>query len=181
MGRDKITTENLSQKIKEATSQLIDMAKVHSWNNISSNVKYVIKKVDAEIMEGEDFFETNRIRKKLLSLKERLNLDSAVKQLISEFENIYLIELYIFKASKKETIVEIEIFEKSKLDLEYRKEVINNPPMLHCKVQIPPYIGFGNETKFDINWQLETFEFKWKIFWWKRKIGRKTQTSAKND
>ena len=170
MQEDKVTKENLNRQIKEATNTLLEMAKEHSWNKISSNVRYVIKKVKTEITEGENLFQTNRIRKRLLSLKERLNLESAIKQLKSEFENIYLIELYIFKASKKETIVEIEILEKSELDAEYRKTVLNDSPMLHCKVAIPPYIGLEKKDKFDINWQLETIEYKWKIFWWRRKM-----------
>ena len=177
MQKDKITAKNLNRQIKEATNQLLEMAKEHSWNKISSDVKYVIKKVKAEITEGKNLFETNRIRKRLLSLKERLDLKSAIKQLNSEFENIYLIELYIFKASKKETIVEIEILEKSELDAEYRKTVLNESPMLHCKVAIPPYIGFEKKDKFDINWQLETIECKWKVFWWRRKIKKKMKAS----
>lgn len=144
----KITKENLYNQIKEATKELLEMAKERSWNKISNDVSYVIKK----------------------GKSERMNLDSAIKQLKSEFENIYLIELYVFKAEKKETIVEIKILEKSELDFEYRKTAINESPTLHCKVAIPPYIGLEEKGKFDINWQWETFEYKWKMFLWRRKI-----------
>ena len=72
-----------------------------------------------------------------------------MNQLNLEFEHIYLIELYIFKVNKKETIVEIEILEKSELDIEYRKTILDNSPMLHCKVVIPPYIGLEKKDKFD--------------------------------
>jgi len=75
--KDKITTKNLNRQIKEATIQLLEMAKEHSWNKISSNVRYVIKKVKTEITECENLFQTNRIRKRLLSLKERLNYPAA--------------------------------------------------------------------------------------------------------
>ena len=180
MQKDKITKENLKLQIKEMTNQLLEMAKEHSWNKISSNVKFVIGKIKTDISEDEKLVETNRRRKRLLYSKERLNLESAIKQLNSEFENIYLIELFIFKASKKETIVEIAILEKSQLDIEYRnkKEILESSPMLHSKVAIPPYIEFERKDKFDINWQLGTIECKWKMFWWRRKMKKKIKAES---
>lgn len=38
--------------------------------------------------------------------------------------------------------------------------------MLLCKVPIPYYADQTKE-KFNINWQLGTFDHKWKMFWWK--------------
>lgn len=177
---DKITKKNLNRQIEEATDNLLEMAKEHSWNKISGNVKFVIKKVKTDITEGSNLFETNRIRKKILEQKERLNLEFAIKQLKSEFKNLYLIELYVFKANKKDTIVEIEILEKSELGVDQQKIVKNNSPMLHCKVAIPPYIGLENKDKFDINWQLETIEYKWKMFWWRRKTKKKMKAAPNN-
>ena len=174
---DKITKENLNLQIKEATNTLLEMAKEHSWNKISNEVRYVINTVKTEITEVENLFDRNRMRKKILEGKERVNLDSAIKQLKSDFDNIYLIELYVFKAKKNETIVEIEILEKSQLEDEYRKTVADKSPMLHCKVAIPPYKGLKGKGKFDINWQLETIEYKWKMFWWRRKINKKLKAA----
>lgn len=37
--------------------------------------------------------------------------------------------------------------------------------MLNCKIPIPPYIKIDSKEKFDINWQLETIEYKWKMLW----------------
>lgn len=168
MKTDEITQENLNLKLQDATSKLLEMARNLTWNKISNNVKFLIKKVRVK-EAAENLFEEIRIRKKLLNSKEKLNLDTAVNQLNLEFENIYLIDLYIFKADKKETIVEIEVLEKSELDIEYRKTILDNPPMLHCKVAMPPYIGFEKKKEFDINWQLETIEYKWEIFFWRIK------------
>ena len=69
--------------------------------------------------------------------------------------------------------MEIEILEKSALEEGYRASVLNDPPMLHCKVAIPPYIESVKKDKFDINWQLDTIEYKWKMFWLKRKMKKK--------
>ncbi len=73
--------------------------------------------------------------------------------------------------------MEIEILEKSELDVEYRKTVLNDSPMLHCKVAIPPYSNFDKKDKFDINWQIGTFEYKWKMFWWRRKMKKKMKAA----
>lgn len=167
MQKDKITPENLHLKIKDATHELLEMAREFSWNRISSNVRYVTKKVNLETIERKNNFEINRIRKMILSSQERLSLESAILQLNAEFDNIYLIELYVFKATRRETIVEIEILEKSELRAKYENIAVDECPTLHGKVPIPLYIGYKNKDKykFDINWQLETFEYKWKMFW----------------
>jgi len=65
--RDKITKENLYHTIKEGTNTLLEMTREHSWNKISNNVKFVIKKVETEIFENSKPFERDRVRKKLLS------------------------------------------------------------------------------------------------------------------
>lgn len=147
-----ITKDNLSHAIQEATIKLLELAREHSWNKISSNVKYVLQKIKADT---------------IIDKNNLLKLDSEfiIEELISEFENIHLIELFILKASKKETIVLIEILEKSELAFEHQKTVEKDPPMLHCKVPIPPYIDTKRKNKFDINWQLGTLEYKWKMFW----------------
>ena len=37
-------------------------------------------------------------------------------------------------------------------------------------IKFQTYIGLEEKGKFDINWQWETFEYKWKMFLWRRKI-----------
>lgn len=168
MTEDKITKTNLNQQIKEATNQLLQMADERAWNKISRQLKFVIKKVKTELTDSKSILNRNKTRKRLLEQKERLDLDKAIHQLKSEFDNIYLIELYIFKACKNETIIEVEVLEKTELSIEHRKTILDATPTIHCKVAIPPYIDLDSNDKFDINWQLETFEYKWKMFWLKK-------------
>jgi len=164
--KDNITKENLDQQIREATNLLLEMAREHSWNNISNNLKFIVK----IITRNENSFEPSRLRKKRLGKEKKLDLESAITQLKSNYDNTYLIELYIFKANKKETIVDIQILEKSELEPEFRRTIYDNPPQLHCKVALPPYIGREKKYKFDINWELGTIEYKWKMFWWRKRM-----------
>ncbi|MEM9846318.1 MAG: hypothetical protein AAF847_00410 [Bacteroidota bacterium] len=165
MQKSKVTRKNLNQQIQVATKMLLEMAKEHAWNKISDNVKYVVNKFKTDQIKEENFFSQNRIRKRHLLSKEQFDLETVVQQLKAEFENIYLIDLYVFKANKKETIVEIGILEKSELGKDQKEIMKEVSPMLHAKVAIPPYIESKSKTKFDINWQLETAEYKWKMFW----------------
>gem|GEM_PF-6784071 len=51
--------------------------------------------------------------------------------------------------------------------------------MLHCKVPIPQY-ALDSKERFDINWQLLTWEYYWKMFWWKREITKKMKEMKNN-
>lgn len=183
MEKKVFTRQNLQQNIEEATILLLQMAKDLCWNDITDEVKYVIKRVNLGVENTKNFRNRDKERRKILNKKERLTLDSAIQELSSDFDNIYLIELYIFKARRKETIVEIEVLERSELidpsdlDSEVNKNYLHQNMMLHCKVPVPPYANEDKKIKFDINWQLGTLEHKWKLFWWKRKIKRKYNLS----
>ncbi len=184
MKKNIIIKENLKQNIEQATTLLLQMARDLCWNNIKDEVKYVIKKVNLEVESTENFHTRNKRRKKVLNQEKRLILDSTIKELSSDFDNIYLIELYIFKAEKKETIVEIEVLERSELtdrsdfDSEANKNYLHQNMMLHCKVPVPPYAHEDKKIKFNINWQLGTLDHKWKLFWWRRKIKKQYNLSS---
>lgn len=184
MEKKVFTKQNLQQNIDEATILLLKMARDVCWNNIKDEVKYVIKRVNLGVERTENFHNRDKLRKEVLNKKERLTLDSAIQELSSDFDNIYLIELYIFKAEKKETIVEIEVLERSELidhldlDSEESKNYLHQNMMFHCKVPLPPYANEDKNIKFDINWQLGTLEHKWKLFWWRRKTKKKYNLSV---
>lgn len=55
------------------------------------------------------------------------------------------------------------------LDKEFLDKVKTNEPMLHCKINIPPYIE-ETKKKFDINWEQGRITQQWKMFWWKQRI-----------
>ena len=163
----------LKNKIQEATSSLIDMATDICWNKISRNCEYIMSEIDESI--GKNFFERAKIRKRINDKKAPKTLSGVVMELTNIYENLYDINLYIYKSLTNKTIIEIRYFLKTSHTEEFYPTIINNEPMLHCKVAIPPYIkqkpnSTEQQEPFDVNWELGGIRHEWKKFWWKAKF-----------
>lgn len=159
--------KSLENKISDSTSKLIDMATDICWNEISRDCLYIMSEIDETI--GENYFERNKIRKKVNQSLIPKSLQEITQDLILLYENLYDINLYIYKASKNRTIIEIKYFLKTSHTKDFYELIKDNEPMLHCKVSIPNYsrkIGKVNKKrkKFDVNWQLGGIRFKWNTF-----------------
>ena len=162
----KISKENLRAHIKEAIPNLIEVANDCCWNEISDNYAFLV----SEIINSEDNFNIQRIKRREEN-EQRLTIDfnTAVEELLKIYDDLHDINLYICKAERYRTIIEIRYFRKSALNSELKNEkLLSNPPMLHCKVPMPPYLKNESE-KFDINWELGGFRDSWKTYWWRRK------------
>ena len=147
----------LENKISEATSSLIDMATDICWNKISRNCEYIMSEIDESI--GKNYFERAKIRKKINDKKSPKSLNKIVTELTAIYENLYDINLYIYKSLSNKTIIEIRYFLKTSHTAEFYPTIINNEPMLHCKVARPSYAtkppnSNKPEKKFDVNWEL---------------------------
>lgn len=175
-----MTKENLHSDLAEATDKLLGMAREHSWNTISNNCLYIISEIKDS--NGNNLFEQRKIRKKVNHDKEPKRLDTVVTALEGIYENLYDVNLYVFKSTSKQTVVEIQFYPKSSLEKDYLEKVKDNDPMLHCKVAIPPYSN-EDKSKFDINWELGGPRHEWKMFWWRKRTKRelnKRKTVANN-
>lgn len=162
-----MTTETLSATLAQATANLLKMARETTWNTISEEVRYVIRKTD--LAENGNLIDSNRMRKQILDAAPVLTFEQALETLREQYPHLYLIHLYIFRALRNRTIVEIELMEKNQLEGDYRLTVEEKVPEWHCKVAIPPYQSAAKE-KFDINWPVGSWEYRWKMFWrkWKK-------------
>ena len=159
--------ETLEQNIKSLTTKLLELARECCWNEISNDCVYII----SEIKDSpEKNFNEQRIdRNQLNKDKTPKSFECTISHLAGIYSNLYDINLYVYKAEKKRTIVEIRYYPKSFLDIEYYEKVKNNEPMLHCKVSHPPYLSETNPAKFDINWEFGGMKQSWKMFWGRRK------------
>ena len=157
--------ENILKDLTEATRSLLDMARDLSYSDISDKCLYII----SEIKDSDkNFYERNKIRIKENSSKTPKPLADILPDLEALYSNFYDVNLYVYKSDKQLTIIEIQYYPRSSLDIEYRQKTQSQQTMLHCKVANPPYYSDTKE-KFDINWEFEPLNHKWKMFWWRRK------------
>ena len=156
-----MTSNTLRYEIEKAVPKLLDLAKELTWNVCSDNCKFIL----TEIKDSEENFHMQRVsRKKENEKKVPVAFSELMPTLQNLYDNLYDINLYIYKSDRLLTVVDIRYYPKSSLDEEYRQKVSHNPPMLHCKVAHPPWLTGKNE-KFDINWEHKQWLANWKLFW----------------
>lgn len=157
--------ENIYNDLKDATKSLIGRVKDLCFNNISDNCLYIISEI--KNIESNSF-ERTKIRIKENSVKTPKSLANILPELEALYSNFYDVNLYVYKAYKNKTIIEIQYYPLSSLSNDYRLETQSKETMLHGKVVLPPYYT-ETKKKFDIHWEFEPLNHKWKMFWWKRK------------
>jgi len=174
--REKVNINNFSKHIFDANISLLEMARDHSWNNISENCLFILSKFEYL----GNAFESRIKRKKINEQKVPREFDEIIKELIFIYSDLYEVDLYVYKSKKEVTIIEIQYLLKSEHEKEDFALVKKDPPMIHCKVSIPSYVGFDNKTKFDINWELGGWRYKWNMFWWRLKIKKEIKNAKRN-
>jgi len=156
-----LTKDTLLQRLGDATSTLLEMAEKAAWNRISKNCLFVL----SEVENNDSGFDGQRaIRKSINDKKDPKPLSSLIPILEEMYPSIYEIDLFLYKSLRNSTIIEIQYYLKDSLEPGYGKTIVNNAPVLHCKVGIPFYIA-GKKEKFDINWESGSFQHKWKTLW----------------
>lgn len=161
-----MSPENLKIEVEEATKRLLRLARESTWNKISNNCLFIL----SEIKNSDDNLHLER-KKKIAENNQKIpvGLEELMPELLAQYNNLYDINLEIFKASKEVAIVDIRCYLKSSIDEEFRKTIIEKPPMLHCHVLPPPWL-FESNKEFDINWQHRSVLTKWKLFWARQKF-----------
>ncbi len=137
------------------------MALDASFNAISHNCTFILSEIKNT---GLSTRKQNKIRKAENKTKIPKPLTEVVSELERMYEDLYDVNLQVYKAEKDSTIIEVRYFLRSSLEEEYRLKTMTTETMLHCKVSIPPYASDTKE-RFDINWELGTPHHKWKMFW----------------
>jgi hypothetical protein len=148
--------KNLEQNLRKSTSSLLEMARNSCWNKISENTSFIISEIKNEVPNESE-------RKIANDKKKPKSLKKISTKLKVFYENIYDINLYIYKSKKESTIIEIQYYPKSSLESEFHETVKDNNPMLHCKLGLPNYRKNDTE-KFDVNWKLGGIRHEWNNF-----------------
>lgn len=161
-----MTAETFQTEVENAVPALLDMARLLTNRAISDKCKFIL--TDFESREC-DFPKRRHLMIQKNNKKTPLTFRECMPVLERLYPELYDVNLYIHKAFRKLTIIDIRYFLKSSFDEDYRATVIHHPPMLHCKVEMPPWL-FGEQKKFDINWQHKPLLTKWKTFWAWQKV-----------
>lgn len=157
---EKVNKENLKENIESCITNLLGLVKINCWNKISSNYVFIVS--DLNDFERSNFFQQRKARNKVNKSKITISLNSAIEILYQEYQDLYDVNLYIFEAGKKETIIEIRYYRKSNLEPDYLKLVKDNEPMYHSKILKPYYVKDSN--KFDVNWEHGGLRYFWNHF-----------------
>lgn len=152
------------------------MARNSCWNRISDNTNYIISEI---VNDERNFFDKRITRKKANDKKKPKSLEQITAELKDIYENLYDINLYIYKSEKESTIIEIQYYPKTSLESDFCKTVNDNDPMLHMKIGIPPYVSNKME-KYDVNWELGGMRYELNLFWWRTKFNWKYRKRIKN-
>jgi hypothetical protein len=160
--------ETINQELSDAVQNLLQLARKLSFSKISDKCSFIISEIKAS---EKNAFEQTKNRKSINAKKIPKSFTEIVSEVADLYPNLYDVNLYIYKAKKNETIVEIQYFPRTFLDLNYQKITADQETMLHYKVSLPNYASNSDE-KFDINWEHGTLNHLWKQFWWRLKTMR---------
>ncbi|CAL2090485.1 hypothetical protein [Tenacibaculum sp. 190524A05c] len=141
------------------------MARKSCWNKISTHIEYILTEIKDPSL---NFKEEKILRFKENQLKQTMSLKRVSEILVEFYNDIYDINLFIYKSKKQQTIVEIRYYLKALLDSDFRKTVEKNKPMLHCKVAVPIY-AHESSRKFDVNWEFGGIRHQLNLFFYKLK------------
>src|SRR5688572_19552588 len=160
-----MTSNTLEKEIEAAVPNLLDVARVLTCNKNSDNCKFIL----TEIKDSQENFHVQRqLRKKENDKKVPVTLAELIPTVQNFYDNLYDINLHIYRANRHLTVIDIRYYPKSSLDQEFRQKVLHDPPMLHCKVAQPPWLT--DQKKFNINWEHKRWLINWKLFWARRKL-----------
>ena len=102
------------------------MARNSCWNKISNNTSYIISEI---VNDERNFFDKRIERKKANDKKKPKSLEQITTELKDIYENLYDINLYIYKSKKESTIIEIQYYPKSSLESDFYETVKENNPI----------------------------------------------------
>lgn len=155
---------NLELEIKEMLDATEEMVRSACWNKISANRTFMITK-DSERCKPKEGWKAYFLAEKACLLNhKKYAFGEALAFLEQHLETIYLIEIYLFKSLRKESVFEIRLRYTHDLKGDINR---NQLPLKHCKVVTPPYLK-DKAQKFDVNWKFGTLESKIRLFLWRK-------------
>lgn len=156
------TSDILIQNLRNLTNDVLRLGERHTWNKIPAQCKYILSEIKpssfSDLEAQREFYKKENLK------KTPSDLASIVPKLEGYYDQIYDINMEIFRVVKDYTIIDIRYFLKTSVDTEYYKKIEQNTPMYHAEMTIPPYILDASKQKFDVNWQFNKLKYLWNMF-----------------
>jgi len=152
--------------IDEAVPQLLKLGRRLAWNNISDHCLFILSEIADEPTNAH---QRRRVAKRLNEAKQPLPLADLAPALRQLHGNLHDINLYIYRATRAVTIVDIRYYPRTSLAPAYQAQVAELPPMLHVKVATPPWLTQMDPLPpFDINWERQVIWARLRTWWFWR-------------
>jgi hypothetical protein len=145
-----MSKQTLETDLKRSLANLFKLVEKFCWNKLSQNCLYIIS--DFNEFDSPNHNEYCKTRKAVNRKKNPQDLHYAIHELEKEYSDLYDITLYVFRAKRNLTIIEIQYFRKSNLDQDHFATIKDSPPMFHTKISSPIYAR-DHDIKFDVNWE----------------------------
>lgn len=161
-----MNVESLHKQIETAVPSLLNLARETTYSNIANNCLFILTEI--KDIEGNGFVRS-QLEKKENDAKQPVTLDELMPALLKLYDNLYDINLEIYRAKKDVTIIDFRYYPKTSLDEDYREKVKSNPPMLHYKVAHPFWLT-NPKDKFHIKWKHDEGLNKLRRLWVRLKL-----------
>jgi len=157
---------DLVTAIQEAVPQLLALGRSLAWSTIPDCCLFIVSEI---IDEPTNAHQRRRLNKRLNDAKQPLPLADLAPALHQLHGNLHDINLFIYRATREATIVDIRYYSRSSLTPAYRAQVATLPPMLHVKIATPPWLTQAQPLpKFDINWERRVTWARLRTWWFWR-------------
>jgi hypothetical protein len=149
----------LEASIRGMTADLLRIARQLTYNCLSDNSLYIFSEILPIVLtERERFLQLEKTQ------PVPQQLAAIMPQLLAHYADFYDINLFIHKAERKRTVIDIRYYAKSSLGAAQRQLAAADAPMLHGKVPIPFWASHST-LKFDINWKVYAPVSRLKQLW----------------
>ena len=158
-----MTRDSITNDIAQAVPRLLAMARDLAWNPIAEDCLFLLTEGPCPRALAKPKKATPPPHTPL-----PVPLHALAPALGQGYAQWHDINLFIYQATRECTIVEVRCFPRAALAEAYRQQVCARPPMLHCKVAVPPWLALAQPpVRFDINWERKPGWARWKMFWFR--------------
>lgn len=154
------------KQVEESIHALLALAGNMVSNKLSNDCRFILTEIK---YTSENLHAHRKIRKRENDRKTPVSIENILSIVNNLYDEIYDLNFQVYKATKKCTVIEISYFPKSSLEQDYRQKISGNPPMIHCKVAMPPWLS-DNKEKFDINWEHQDLLTQMLLLWQRIKL-----------